>query len=141
MNRILNCNERLYKWNISENNKCFYCNNIDTLEHHLFNCKSSKNIWNGLETWLYQNLDIRFNLTECEVIFGIPYNNTIDLQIINFIILLGKHYINKRKTKKEPLYIFEILQEIKTKIEITILTNCINDRENPEWQTELQNIL
>ena len=42
MNRIINCRDKLFTWKISLDNKCEYCNNIDTLEHHLFYCIESK---------------------------------------------------------------------------------------------------
>ena len=37
-NRILNFKDKLFIWKKSDNNKCIYCQNIDTLEHHLFYC-------------------------------------------------------------------------------------------------------
>ena len=51
INIILNCKERLYKWKITDNNKCNICNEVDSIEHHLFFCKqviiSGKMLKNG----------------------------------------------------------------------------------------------
>ena len=49
LNRILNCKERLYRWGISDENACKECKVVDTLEHHLFDCKLSKNLWLEIE--------------------------------------------------------------------------------------------
>ena len=38
VNRILNCGTYLYKWKLKDSPICCYCNNIDTIEHHLFFC-------------------------------------------------------------------------------------------------------
>ena len=75
LNRILNCNERLFKFKIKESENCLTCNQIDTMEHHLVSCKLSKSLWKKLEEWIFQNLEVKFSLTECEILFGIPDNN------------------------------------------------------------------
>ena len=36
VNRILNCGTNLYKWKLKDSPICCYCNNIGTIEHHLF---------------------------------------------------------------------------------------------------------
>ena len=79
LNRILNCNERLFKWQISESHICSYCEHIDTLEHHLIHCTASRQIWEGLADWIHNNLLINYHFTECELLFGIPFTNSIDL--------------------------------------------------------------
>ena len=55
--------------------------------------------------------------------------------------MFRKYYINRKKTPKEQLNVFKILQEKETKIEIITLTNHLNHRENSEWQIQLQNIM
>ena len=44
-----------------------------------------------------------------EVIFGIPTNHNSDTKILNFLILIGKWYINKSKIKQTPIYFIEYL--------------------------------
>ena len=96
-----NWNVQNIKWGKTENNQCDYCKNIDTIEHHLFTCIASKNLWQSVLKWFKINLKITYNLTLCEVLFGIPIYNSADIQIINYVILLGKHYINKPKENKK----------------------------------------
>ena len=141
INRILNCNDKLYKWKIVQTPLCNSCKVNDTIEHHLFSCRDSKKLWDGIENWLRDNLSIGYKLTECEILFGIPISNTVDLDIMNFLILMGKQYINKQKTGKKEIYFFEFLNQIRSKLEIIITSNLILDRENSEWQNNLYNIL
>ena len=42
LNRSLNCNHNLTKWKIIQNDKCSYCEHIDTLEHYLYYCPVSE---------------------------------------------------------------------------------------------------
>lgn len=120
--------------------RCIYCYTINTIEHHLFECVSSTKIWNGLESWIYNNLDIKLKLRDCEVLFGIPYHNSIANYLYSFILKILYHSI-EREPKRSNFTFFEIFQEIETKIEIITLTNRLNDREDMEVQTQLRNIL
>ena len=56
LNRILNCNDKLYTWGIKKDNgKCTYsfiCEEIDTLEHHLYECEESRVFWTRTTQWL-----------------------------------------------------------------------------------------
>ena len=141
LNRILNCKDRLLKWKISESNKCNYCDQIDTLEHHLIHCTTSSPIWDSLTEWICNNLLIIYHFTECEQLFGIPFTNSIDLKLINLLILFTKWFINRKKTLKAKLYFIEQICELKVKIVIIILSNTQNDKTIPEWQIQLKEVL
>ena len=66
-------------------------------------------------------------MTECEILFGIPNNNDITIQIINFLILLTKWFINHKKTQEKELYFIDLLTCFRDKIKLNIL---IQSREN-----------
>ena len=66
---------------------CNYCERIDTLERHLIQCTASEQIWEGIADSIRNNLLIIYHFTECDLLFGIAFTNSIDLQIINFMIL------------------------------------------------------
>ena len=38
LNKVINCNFYLFKWSIKKSPNCAYCENIDTVAHHLFEC-------------------------------------------------------------------------------------------------------
>ena len=138
LNRILNMREKLSTWNIIDTNKCYSCNKVDTLEHHLFSCPASRKFWLQLENWIYNNLETYFSFTECEIIFGIPLDkNNIEIKIINYLILLGKWYINKCRSSNTNVYFIELLHLTKNKLDCANYINCINEAEMPEWQDRL----
>ena len=141
INRVLNTNEKLEKWSIKPSNKCNFCHSVDTIEHHLYQCKNSKIIWDKLENWLLTNIQLKLNLKECEILFGIPHSPTAHLDLINFVILMTKWYINKQRSENKELYFIELLQTIKYKIKTYIIGNNMNDRMNKPWQDMLDEIL
>ena len=141
INRILNTNERLAKWSIKPSNICNYCQSIDTLEHHLYQCTKSKTIWNKVETWLYKQIDLKLNLRECEILFGIPNAINEDLELINFVIIITKWYINSQRNEDKPLFFIELLNIMKIKIKTLIIANNMNDRMNKPWQDRLDEVL
>lgn len=116
INRTLNCNSNLYKWGIRESPHCHYCNQYDTLEHHLFYCNESQKFWEKLKHWIFKTLELKFNFTICEILLGIN-DFTPDLKLINFLILLGKWYLNDRKSSNLLILFFEFLLLLKDKLE------------------------
>ena len=71
INRSLNCRHNLYKWNKIPCNKCVYCPNIDTLEHHFCYCSVSEKFWCEIGDFLYNVISVKINLSVCEILFGI----------------------------------------------------------------------
>ena len=108
LNRTLNCNGNLYKWKIKQSPNCYFCNHYDTLEHHLFYCDESALFWKKLENWIFEILKAKFNFTVCEILLGIN-NLSGDLILVNFLIILGKLYLNNKKSSESSVLFFEFL--------------------------------
>ena len=140
INRILNTNEKLFTWNLKNSNKCTFCNNIDTIEHHLYYCRASGHMWDCLQKWINTNLRINFKLTVCEVLFGLPYIANDNTEILNLLIIMTKWYINRSKCRDKPPNFIELLTLIKNKIYLIAITNTLNGRINKDWQETLYNI-
>ena len=120
LNRILNCNYNLHKWGIKDSPQCIFCTSIDTIQHHLYECEECKNFWKSIEDWIYEKLKVRFNFAICEIIFGFPSTDDPIFQVLNFIIIYAKHYINnKRSNTKKPLFV-EFICIIKEKVNIFV---------------------
>ena len=56
-----------------------------------------------------RNMAIRSNRNQtkssgCEVLFGIPHAIHEDLELITFVIILSKWYINKQGSDEKPLF-------------------------------------
>ena len=46
---------------------------------------------------MYNQLDVKFSFTECEIIFGVTkYSNAL-LEVINYVLIVGKWYIDNKK--------------------------------------------
>ena len=98
----------------------------------------SRKLWLQLENWIYNNLETYFSFTEWEIIFGIPLGkNNIELKIVNYLILLGKWYINKCRSSNTNVYFIELLNLTKNKLDcakyilklhIKMKLKCLNGR-------------
>ena len=141
LNRIINCNDKLLTWKLKDNNKCEYCQKIDTLEHHFYWCIYSIEFWNKIQKWCKDNLDTSMKFTVCEILFGICIENNDSFNIMNFLILLGKKFINKSRSNSEPLYFINFLSFLKEKIENIVYIKTINSHELNGWESELANAL
>ena len=67
-----------------------FCGEVDVIEPHLFYCNKSERFWLRLKEWMIDNVGYGFELTVCEIIFGIPDTNNPDIKILIFLILNGK---------------------------------------------------
>ena len=141
LNRILNTNENLYKWKIQNSSECKLCGEVDGVEHHLFYCNKSKSFWTSLKNWMVDNLGYGFELTVCEVIFGIPDTKNPDIRLLNFLILMGKWYINKCRSKENQIYFFEFLMILKNKVNIMTFIPVEEDQGLSPWLEVLLNAL
>ena len=141
LNRILNCNDKLHTWKIKTSNKCEYCDQIDTIEHHLFWCRSTQEFWNKVQKWVKNNLDTSLKLTVCEIIFGICIENNDSFDMINFIILIGKNFINKSRSNGDALYFIKFLSVLKDKLEYINYIKNANDEVLKDWERDMTDAL
>ncbi len=137
INRILNCNDKLFTWQIIDSRKCIFCSETDTIEHHLYGCVESRKFWCRVEKWLADSIEIKFHFTECEILYGIPIQNDERIEAINYTILLGKWFINKNRSNNKSLYFIEFLHILKNKISTLIESNRINNYANKNWLQKL----
>ena len=73
------------------------------------------------------NLDTSFDLTICEVIFGIPISYNPTINAINFLIILGKWYINNVKTLNKELSMSSFLKFVNQKVDKIFYIKATND--------------
>ena len=71
---------------------------------------------------------------------GIPIN-TDNHNLLNFIILIGKWFINQCRTANKPIYFIPFLMILKDKVQTIAYNNIIKGRVNKEWQDRLDMIL
>lgn len=141
IHRILPCNNWLYKLKITDTNICTYrhctTNDIDDIYHFLIACFPVQNFWNDFVTW-WNNLNyLKLNpLVEENIILGFLGSSDEDI-VLNFCLILCKHYIYTCKRKQEPISILHYLRLLKHKlvIEEEIHTqNCTLNKFNIIWK-------
>ena len=99
INNILPCNANLKKWKISESDACDVCDNVQTVQHLLFECTYVKPLWEVAEMILNTNISFSDVLCgdHCEnYLFG-NYICTI------FAFVIYKDYLlHSLENKKRP---------------------------------------
>ena len=99
--RILNCiiftNEKLNLIGVVESPNCtFWQEEAESVEHLLFSCRMSSDVWKHVLSWLRDN-DLHVGtINESDVIFR-KFDIVEDYILINHILWTGKYYLYYRK--------------------------------------------
>ena len=120
LNRILNCNYNLHKWGIKDSPLCIFCKQVDTIQHHLYECEESLKLWNKIIDWIHQKLKIKLQFTVCEILFGLHLTEDPLFEMLNCIIMYVKHYINNKRSKNKSFVFTEMIHIMKEKLEISV---------------------
>ena len=103
LHHIYPSNILLEKMKIKDSDKCEWCGVIDTSIHFFFECSIVKVIWKEIEKLIFSKTGHTVHLTAKSVLLGITHNKNYGKQksnIINLLILIGKHTISKGKYGK-----------------------------------------
>ena len=134
IHRILPCNKWLNDIKILESNICNFCDEIDTIQHFLIECKCLDQFWDSFSLWwnrmspvTIENMIDLSEFKEC-VIFGFPGNEDI-VTVLNLCVLLAKYciYIQKIVKNRSNIDLYDYLVYLKSKLNTELL---ICTREN-----------
>ena len=138
--RIIPTNKFLLKCNIGHTALCEFCSmEIETLNHLFWECIHVQHFWTNLSVFLqeYNIIIIQFNLRN--VMLGITEGTNItEIQIKNFIILLGKYFIFKTKYQKQYPTLIRFKSHLCQRIQIEKQIYFMKDRLaqfNNKWGT------
>ena len=121
VHRSFGCNYNLYLWNIVESSHCWYCNEVDTLEHYFFYCSQSKSMWNEVEKIVNAALGIHINFTVLEIQLDIPCRKNSIHCVLNLILFTKQIiYTQKQLNVMFPTLLFRSLRK-KAETEILLL--------------------
>lgn len=118
IHRILPCGSYLCRIRIKDSDWCEFCDETDSITHHLFSCAKVKPFWNSICGWFRRTVNLYLDeLTAIEYIFGLS-KGTHQRDTINAILLATKFYIHRQKLyHKGDLNICQWLLEFKTKLQ------------------------
>ena len=74
-------------------------------------------------------LGIKLNFTVCEILFGFPLTGDVIFEAINYLILIGKWFLNHKKCKDSVIYFSEYKSLIKSKLEVALKVYKNNDNQ------------
>ena len=120
-NRILATNKNLKKWKRISYDKCEFCNDIDTMEHFLYECRVSMKLWDSIQLWWESSLSFKFPITVLEIFFGIPNENRDNItHICNYIIMQAKYllYVSKKSNNLHHIDLYNLLLVIKNDLHL-----------------------
>ena len=130
--RILACKANLNTWKIEENNICNFCKDEkDTIEHHLVMCNNTLEFWNQIRRWWNAVTGANLLVGIYDLIFGLPNENKDKIiNQFNFLLLLARFHIYKNKqANNDKLQVYELLIEVKTKLEAMHQISLEQNRE------------
>ena len=103
LNFLINTNLLLKKKQLKTTDVCDFCHEaIENMYHLFYGCEHSKKFWEILEKYWKDKTTESVNITLKDVILG----NTIFPDLLNYLIILGKHFIFKSKLELMlPLFV------------------------------------
>ena len=140
INQFYPCRYLLHLWGKETDNKCSYCNQIDTLQHHFAECKPVMQFWNSIKTWYLHNFDFLINFGTLDILLGIPDNEeSSEIKMLNFIILFGKDFIKSCKKTSKPIDFYQFQISLKDRMKLEKYFSILNhkDHKNQEIWSHL----
>ena len=103
LNRIVFTNEKLFRFDMAESDKCAFCQTeVESIEHLLFSCKISSVFWKHVLSWLRDNNIIVESLKEEDIIFG-KFDVGNDFLLESYFIGCGVLYLFTKRSKRYAL--------------------------------------
>ena len=103
LNRIVFTNEKLFRFDMAESDKCAFCQTeVESIEHLFFSCKISSVFWKHVLSWLRDNNVIVESLKEEDIIFG-KFDVGNDFLLESYFIGWGVLYLFTKRSKRYAL--------------------------------------
>ena len=133
---ILPCNKNLERWKIRSNNICDVCNQIQTIEHLLFQCRYVKPIWNIVDKVFDSNVTFMQILG---LDSGFQYNRIVTLT--SFLIYKQwLQYSFENKARNNVMSMLYLKNELSLRYEIYKLCKSIPSAHIDNIQSLIDNL-
>ena len=117
IHRYFPCNYNLKLWNIRDNNRCSYCDEIDSLSHYFAKCHTVRLFWKSLKSWFLRIFQFIIKFTPLDILLGIPnHGKHIDITNLNFVILFAKNHIYNCKKNSMPVDFYSFQVKLKSRM-------------------------
>ena len=102
LHRRLPTNKFIHRIGLIDSPNCTFCKeNVETLLHLFYECDQTKQFWTNVESFINTIYGLDLSLTKFSIAFG--YNVFDPDPFINYVIILGKKYIyRKRCSESRP---------------------------------------
>jgi len=128
LHRIIPCNRYLFQINVKPSPYCNLCQELDTVEHMFFECKTINELWINLSDWFHatEKTEIQVNLENCLI-----NQRTTDRLKWNFLAIeLKQHiYICKMKELKPTFNCYMA----KLKQKLLLIKTTLNNQTQLEY--------
>ena len=82
LHRIIATNKYLFRCRIKNSPLCSLIQNeIETVEHLVFNCDRIKDIWSQVESWIKERVDLDVNFTIKDIILNTYQTNRSEIKL------------------------------------------------------------
>jgi hypothetical protein len=134
--RIFPCKVWLCNLKVIPENICDYCDENDSIVHHLITCSYVNPLWKYIERWWNSNFYPSLIFTQKYILFGF-YHDKKEYEVINYIILLAKHYIYISKINKREIFPYNFMVSLKNRL--ILLESMLKKNNNSEkWKKDWQ---
>ncbi len=121
IHRTLVTKKELHMFGIENNNRCFYCDESDSILHTFLEC-FSLSFMNKVVEWFNQTNNCMLSPTLIEKPFGIELvgcndNNNLEL---NYCLLFAKYYLYYQKTLTKPCIFNKFIKKLQWKLKLKV---------------------
>ena len=109
LHRTLITNKKLKQFSLIPEEKCYFCDETETISYMLYDCPDVKYIWKEALKWIEKSTRVKITSDKASILLGEQDNKLIT----NLVILLIKHIIYQRKWNNERPSLLEIKFAIK----------------------------
>jgi hypothetical protein len=116
IHRIFPCNEWLSKMNIKASGQCSFCEQKDSIQHHLIQCPKTLLFWKMFYKW-WNSLNVPriSDIDMTNILFGHPEKCKLT-DVLNYVLLIAKYHIYKQKQNNSQPFLPLMLIELKNQL-------------------------
>ena len=117
VHHILPTNATLFRDKIAQHDKCYLCDQKQTLNHLFVSCPNVQTFWQSFSRWWNVKNDDFIELNEETIIYGFTQDFS-QQRGLNLCLIIAKYYIYCASRDEENYYFEAFLAYLKSKLSI-----------------------